>query len=279
MVTNLIKPSYKSEFARNASESIRPHLWRGKVLHYEPALGPTGDTMFDLAPYRVHGDMTAFNLANAWVVDQRGYGIVHADGSDFIDTGVERIGGTGLFADENESFTVALWFYQPTGGVSGTLIGRAGGTSATRTFQIYTSGATDLIVRLRGDTTQLGAVVLDVWHHVVIVWDKVEPGWANVDGLLASAAVNISPEAEETGQRIIIGARTNGTAFHFNGTIGSVRIWDRALTPNEARELYDYPMGDLGLDRRIFKAPVVVGGANPKGPLGHPLMGVFGGPI
>lgn len=68
----------------------------------------------------------------------------------------------------------------------------------------------------------------------------------------------------------------------FNGKIWDVRVWHRALTDHEIYELWN-PATRRNLyqpgARMIPFDTVVVGGAVPHGPLGHPLHGPFGGPV
>ncbi len=66
---------------------------------------------------------------------------------------------------------------------------------------------------------------------------------------------------------------------HFNGIIYDVKIYNRALSAGEILRLYRDPYILFRQDPAWMGQAAVVVGANPKGPLTHPLYGPFAGPI
>jgi hypothetical protein len=45
---DLLKPSYATGYAKNASQSAHPNLWDGLVGAWMPSLGVTGETLRDV---------------------------------------------------------------------------------------------------------------------------------------------------------------------------------------------------------------------------------------
>jgi len=77
-------------------------------------------------------------------------------------------------------------------------------------------------------------VLIAGWHHIVSVWD-------GIDKKNICRCVDDSQTAIENGTVIIITTTTNtkvgldttSAAHYFNGLIDGVRIWDKALQPED----------------------------------------------
>ena len=82
------------------------------------------------------------------------------------------------------------------------------------------------------------------WFHVLAVYEYYDAsnslltiyadGVQNSNATLSGALSDIT-----TTNPLNIGDRSGGTDRTFNGTIKDVKIWNRALTSTEAKELYD----------------------------------------
>jgi hypothetical protein len=160
-------------------------------------------------------------------------------GGQWLDTGSETI-GDGLFAAADRRWTVSFWGRATT---QGTFIARASsGMVSTRNFQILNATATGdpLTVIIRGITTNLDPAISPdgVWRNFTVTWDGTTPK-VYVNGAFYQN-LTTGTATEETGQRIIIGARTNGTGFLLGaGNIAFVGIWNRAITPAEIETVYN----------------------------------------
>jgi len=115
-------------------------------------------------------------------------------------------------------------------------------------------------------------------HFVGAVADRSGNGQVYIDGVADGAPVDVSGQAMSTSVDIRIGRSTIG-ANEWNGLMEIVYIYNRILSASEVHQLHR----DLYILFRqdpvwMGQAPVVVG-ANPKGPLTHPLYGPFAGPI
>lgn len=214
-------------------------LDRGLVgeWRFDPA---TGLTLPDYSGRGNHGDNTGAD----WINTERGPALhfVTAN-SDYVDTGVERISGTGLFCTAGEAFTVEMMF-RIVFNETGAIVARAAAVFADRTFAVYFWRPGDpgnipaILLRggVAGLTEPLWGYDDGTIHVIHVTWDG-STAMAYGDGG-NSVVCNVGVAAENVGQRIIFGARTNGAGLLLDGDIFSVRIWDRALSAAEAHGRY-----------------------------------------
>lgn len=198
----------------------------------------------------------AFDLSQATTSAKPTYktnGTLHwaqFDGADWLDSAISRFGRTGLFAAASESFTVVIAC--DMGVNTGTLVARASADGALKTDQIYYTASNDLRIITRGGsayghpTPAAGPAVIA--HR----WNGAASQLRYNDDIRTAT---VGTAAEETAQRIVVGARTNGTG-HFLGNGAKVYqlfFIDRSLTDNEWGYLTRY-FGDksgrsgIGLD-------------------------------
>ena len=162
---------------------------------------------------------------------------IHLISDDWVDTGVEEINGIGLFADSTQEWTVIVRYKLTNANSDATIVARAGTNANSRTFQIFNSGTAnqDPAIRIRGPARETGWGLDDGEYHTVYVrWDGTTAR-SSYDGLKGDAAhASVGSAAEETGQRIIFGARTNGTGFFVeDGHIDFVHILRGAMTDTQ----------------------------------------------
>lgn len=262
------RPSWKQGFARSASESAYPNLWKGLVGAWAPFLGPTGLTLHDVSGRYNHGTLTN---GPTWVGSPGG-GALSFDGSNDYVTITETFG-----ASTAQPLSV-LWrsrcrianptaegiFYIPGNGAK---------------FYGYhwdIDGQNGLWVRARGVIRELdGDIVQGDWHDFAAVWDSSDLT-LYLDGIPQSAS-------GDGGSDPIGSSTTLGRAHEsFYGAIDLeyTLIYSRALTPNEIQHLYVDPYCWVRPRSRIWAAEVAVAAGNaPTGHLYGPLVGPFGGPI
>lgn len=163
-------------------------------------------------------------------------GTLKFSGGQWLDTGVTRFGNTGLFADGNEEFTVITVTKNE---VTGTAIGRATATVENRTFQTYFAldGLLILRVVVRGVVNRIDIVENSENKIITCVWDKSNLS-AYVNGEFSP--LEVGSAADQTEQRIIVGARTNGGGFYYTGDMTAFIIIDKALTTEERQKLENY---------------------------------------
>jgi hypothetical protein len=82
-------------------------------------------------------------------------------------------------------------------------------------------------------------LVPNTWYHIVGVFDRAsDKGYVYINGVLEAEGPLPDPPSTNDGLTKI-GCRNNGTDGSFDGKIDEVRIYDRALTAEEIRKLYN----------------------------------------
>ena len=86
------------------------------------------------------------------------------------------------------------------------------------------------------DITGLTDITDGEWHHIVIVGDRGNRGWIYLDGQDDTSATQtcLANDMDNTGN-FFIGSYMSS---YFPGTIGGVRVYNRALTPIEIQRNY-----------------------------------------
>lgn len=177
----------------------------------------------------------------------RGYG-PHFHGSGYIDTGVTSMGGINFFLNpggpgNSLPFTLTGWA-RLRSATSGTVWGRAGATNVNRTFQLLYNGVSEApAVIIRGVYTYFTPQSNnDEWHLHAIRYDGTNAGyWASRSSGQAgvSGVLNIGTAVEETTERMIFGARTNGTGFRLtDAELSDFRLYDRVLGDDDLERMY-----------------------------------------
>ena len=164
-------------------------------------------------------------------------GTLKFSGGQWLDTGVTRFGNTGLFADENEEFTV-ITVTKNEG--TGAIITRAVRTVEWRTFQTHFSEEIDFRLRItvRGARNDTSIRPSSENKIITYTWDK-----STLSGYINGAffPLEVGSTEERTEQRILIGERTNGTGgYCYEGDITAFIIIDKALTEQERQKLENY---------------------------------------
>lgn len=161
-------------------------------------------------------------------------GTLKFSGGQWLDTGVERFGNTGLFCDANEEFTV-ITVTKNEGG--GTIIGKATTTIEDRTFQTYFATDQPLRIVARGIATHTSIYSNNENKIIACIWDKSNlSAYRNGEFF----PTEVGNAAEQELQRIIVGARTNGGGYYYEGNITAFIILDKALTEQERQKLENY---------------------------------------
>jgi hypothetical protein len=134
-------------------------------------------------------------------------------------------------------FTFAAWA-KPQGSQNSNIIGRAflGATTSSNTFEATVQPITLPYSVFVNSVQAQGFATLDAWHHVAGVFDGQNLQLWLDGGYVSSVAVGV---AQYTDDPITIGCDIdfNTPVFHFTGDIDEVRLYDRALAPDELTAL------------------------------------------
>lgn len=238
IVPSLVKPSYKTGFARNAAESANPHLWRGLVGAWIPALGVTGNILHDISAFKNHGTLVN---SPTWVVSGGRWSLnFNASDSDFINIDSNTPNAYPI--------TVFGWFKtSDASATSRTLISWGNSvdnneiitlalTTAQKVGYLLRVGAANVIID-SADNLNDGE-----WHLSVAISRSATDHEFFVDG------VSIATDPTDTVSfpsidRAGIGTLRRGlNASFFEGNLGCSGIYNRALNPNEIRQLHIDPL-------------------------------------
>ncbi len=243
MINGLTIPSYATGYAHNAGEAMYPHLHDGLVANYDMGLGATGLLARDTSGHQNLGTLTNMDPATDWVTTELGMALDFDFTDDYI----------------NVPKTASLKF---PSAITITALVRAGTLSSTNRTIV-------------GD--RLGSVanyVLRMWNDVpngklaFFYWDAGTNlhFWASDDPVfVAGEWVAVAVTAESGADPIlykdgtevpgawIVGAGaafvTNNNAVNignisseaskeWRGPIGTVSLWNRALSPAEIALLH-----------------------------------------
>lgn len=228
---------------------------RSLVLGY-PVWTTDQNKVFDISPYKQHGDMTIIGGNGGVQIDDFGPAMFTVGQNDYLNTGRHSFGNgkVSLFADSSQQWT-AICRWRADNDI-GTIFAIASATGSNKQIQVYNSSANGggLAVILRG-TTQAGLTSPDtlddnVWRDVIVTWDG-----SNAHLYLypydLDQSLSVGSASEETSQNLTFFARTNGAGFHLNGGIDQFFLFSRAWNRCECERYLNDPYGFLQERRKI----------------------------
>lgn len=235
--------------------------WQGRDLHSAWMLTEAaGASMVD-AVSRTPGVAEG---APSWVIGPRGAALQFNGTNQSIDTGLNASANF-----PNTTFTVSLWVATTASGgyivaklqggvVNGWAIG-VGQVTANKIAVLtkQTGSSTNCVARASQSSITDGA-----WHHVaaVITTDSSVSGNNSaqiyIDGRLDQASLSVSGVSDgSSSSNIFIGKRNGGG--YLACSIDEIRIYPRALSANEIKELYEAPLA-IWLPHRRRRTSVAV---------------------
>ena len=120
------------------------------------------------------------------------------------------------------------------------------------------------------------------WHHVYVnyAYDASVNVKIYVDGVDVSGGISSSIDTPNAIANFRIGSGWVGTVQPFNGSIGEVRIWNRALTATEVNKLYGGEVSRTGLvSEWLLKDDYTDTAGSNDGTNSGTRLGTFDGPI
>ena len=266
---DLLKPSYATGYAKNASQSAHPNLWDGLVGAWMPSLGVTGGTVKDVSGNS--NDVTLFDDAH-FETTSRGHAIDFDRNGDYAVSAENTsfVIGTG-------AFTILQWVYvRSLAGVSYGMwdtLELGGSASRNNDFVMYWSGSqigynkvgvySSGATRVQSDN----ALTLNEWHLIGLRRKNTGANGADViTNLTKNTSYTLATNITSTAN--VFGRISEGNVFHLDGQIASFQMWGRALSDAEIKQLY---VDSLAPFRRKQRVSVAVPAAVAPSATYHPL--------
>ena len=185
-------------------------------------------------------------VVNGPTLDADGYWEFDGD-DDYIDLGTQPIDSDlNASSPSGGGLTVEWWgYFDGVGDNFQRIVDRSNGGGALNGWAIYMNvAASSTAIRLSvdGESTLLTASDLlgaGLWQNWMVSWDQTTGDWAWYKNGVAAGSGNAtySIPAVETGMRI--GTWNHSTGREYNGRIGEMRIYPRALTEAQAFQNYN----------------------------------------
>ena len=254
-------------YARTVAQIKADYASRGTASGVSVAIGSEGKkSLSDGLVGYWKMDEASWNGTADEVVDASGAGNdgVAVGIGGIPTTGAGKFGNGGIFDgvddyvdyDENildgaTSGTVGMWFKRKAWTENyTTLLTKSNGASwVYNHIQIARDASADTInltisdnINSTSNNVNVGTIDINQWYYIVMTWDGT-----SLIGYLDGVEVDrynttISIPSDSTLFAIGKGAATDR---YFNGSIDEVRIYNRALSPGEVRDLYNFAPGPV----------------------------------
>lgn len=256
-IAAFLTPSW-SDYARTATESYFPELWDGKVGDWVPALGKSGDKLFDISGFENHGTLTNMDVDGDWVADETvGWGI------DFVSSSNDQIVcGSAANIDNLPALTLIQWicvrtrvdgkmfFSKSTTGGNFGIFWRLSGTGGQYNFQVEWDG-TDLSGTWGGSPTGT-TINANEWTMMAITYDGGATASTSLSAYKDGIKVNLSASSNGTTARttdasysIAIGNINGSTNAAADAIYGRTILYNRVLSQSEIQLFCESPYIDL----------------------------------
>lgn len=213
----------------------------------------------DLSPRRIEKDLSAhYTFSHADARDSTGNNVPGTlNGNAFVTSGYVELDGAGDHVDTNNFFgnglsdwSVSMWVNADSWSGSRCIFGSST-ISPNRYLVLFANGGgLDGVVAdgstVYGFTTGATTLSAATWYHIVYTFSG-----GSVDAFINTVSDANYPQATGVTAPTVartqyIGARNHiiGVDLEFDGKIGDVRLYKRALTQAEIQYLYQTTRGD-----------------------------------
>lgn len=265
---DLLKPSYATGYAKNASQSAHPNLWDGLVGAWMPSLGVTGETLRDVSGNGNHGTLTNMDAATDWVGTSKGLALDFDGSAGSTDHVVTQTIKHGV---SNGDFTWSIWFYPTTSRPSGSTInGICGIESYSPVFGWSPNGFNNQLGYYWGGWKGFGVYPsLNSWNHGVMTRKNgVITGY--LDGKIGSSS-NLQSNSMNNGRLVIGRSGVDYAPDPFGGRLTNFIFHNRALSPTEIKQLYVDSLAPFRTKKRtVVRVPAGIPAATVVGSIKKP---------
>ena len=166
-----------------------------------------------------------------------------------------RIAFDSSSVDLSGSFSIDMWFRQDTQGAYHMLLGSQGYGAAGNGIGHYLFGNTIRTWVQEGSNTAVNiwdsagttTFTQNVWYNLVLLRESGTAWRWYLNGSLVNSNTTDSLTADFTTPNTYIGDHYNTSIYHFDGDIGALRMYSRALSATEVLQNFNATRGKYGV--------------------------------
>jgi len=274
MSQGLILPSYQQGYARGPDMSLYPQTWRGLVGAWVPALGRTGDTLFDVSGFGNHGTLESMIPNTEWqLLDGNRLGDTYTRPTDLLNF---NQGGDHInipddarydFIVNSQDFSVIMWLAtdNDTDNNQRVMCRTENSTNADGWQFIYDGSVSDTysFVTLTGGTQiDIQSIVVDTGVHMLV------GGWNAAGSTVRMSLDGLAQSGIEGGtiglgddNTFFIARRRASNTHEWNGKVLAMFVYNRDIGIEEDLLHFRNPLAPLILRPRVIavRVPAAVG--------------------
>ena len=233
----ILPASYLNGFAPRDGQPLYPSLWKGCVGAWNPGLGPSGLTLRDWSGFGNNGTLTNGPF---WVASQGRYAMNFDGVDDFANL------GSSSAINLKSDMTFSGWF-KANGDyttqqafIANSQVGTTANYAVTFAFSDnkfeFWNGAGG------PNITSVRSISDNFWHYYAATRSGATGAWnlnLYIDGVLdKTGTASVNPSGGTT-DIVSIGRFGGFSGYYLKGQLDDVRIYNRALSPQEIRTLAD----------------------------------------
>jgi len=243
---SLIKPSFSTGYAKNASESAHPNLWKGLVGAWMPSFGVTGGTLKDVSWNGNDGTLTNMDAASDWVATAKGLAL------DF-NASLQRVEGETSY-QFNSSVTICATIKWKSASNYPRVFDFSDGLSSLQLVWDFGTGGNNRL-KTKDDRWQVNAPyyqstsfgssppLVGKWYTYAALFDstnQINRLYVNSIEQSSSASGNVGSASSSQNFKLAI-RRDNNSVTDADAEYLAVSIYNRALCPTEIKQLHLNP--------------------------------------
>jgi hypothetical protein len=170
----------------------------------------------------------------------------------------EDVVNNGLDFSDTDDFSISLWFYRDTFNTEDTLVSKANHLTSSAGYILLVTSFDDVINFRVNDGTDSCQVwnntsfTTSAWNHLTVTFDQDDIRnfkiFVNgIDDTVGTSCTQSQLEdigGLENNYSFAMGALSTSSAAHF-GDVDGVRVYNRALSPAEVQDLYEWAPGPV----------------------------------
>ena len=240
---NLIKPSFSTGYAKNASESANPNLWKGLVGAWMPSFGVTGNTLKDVSGNGNDGTLTNMDAATDWVGTSKGLALDFDGDNDYIELG-SISANNPLTLDGNRGGTIVCNALTRSGDPFQRLFDKSTAGTAINGYNLCLDNNYGLHGSINGRWAYTGKTY-NYNQSYQFAWSFIGDDWKYYqDAEILPHTIFTGPlwsDVPQVTTNARIGSWNHSTGRELKGNVSSLLIYNRALSPTEIKQLYLNP--------------------------------------